>query len=465
MQFVELPFLLYFLPLTLLLHRIAVSLNRGSVYGSPARVVIFSSTLIFYGFKEPWWLIPFAICIFFDFLWASLLSSSKTPRTRKIWLWCSVSQNLILLGFFKYFDFILENVALFPPLAPGANQLREVVNLSLPPGISFYTFESLSFVIDVYWRRISPPKSPLQFFAFIGMFPRFIAGPIIRYRDMAHQFTDYRGMQWEKGISTFALGFFFKRVIADRFAQWVPLAFANSQLNFGTAWMGTLSYTFQIYFDFYGYSLMAIGLGQILGFEFPVNFRYPYSANSLKDFWRRWHISLSSWLKDYVYVPLGGNQNGTLKTYRNLLLTMIIGGFWHGANWTFIIWGALHGLGLAFERAFSLRMGRVGTFGIVLIAWVFFRADTVSEAVSITSVLFSPGHGLQNFNWAVDRDCLIGCVLGIAYVNFIEGKFLDLRNRIVLYCENQISWGFVLLAFLVPFNFDNSNIPFLYFQF
>lgn len=469
MQFVQHQFLFYFLPFALLLHRFAVSFNRGKVYGHVPRLTLFLLTLYFYGKKEPWWLIPFGICIVFDFIWARLLTKSESEKTRKIWLICSLCQNVILLGVFKYWDFLLENLALFPPLTAPLTALRQNVPISLPPGISFYTFESLSFVIDVYWRRITPPQSPLEFFGFIGMFPRFIAGPIVRYKEMVGQFANYPGMQLEKGFNLFAVGFILKCCFADQFNEWVSFAFEAPHANLISSWIGAVAYAMQIYFDFWGYSLMAIGLGRMLGFEFPANFEQPYTSKSIQEFWRRWHITLSTWLKDYLYVSLGGNRQGRIRTYRNLMITMLLGGLWHGANWTFVVWGAIHGAFLCFEKATGMRLGRVGTFLVVLFAWIFFRADSVSGAWAVLKNMGTYS-GAASFTlpaaaFQISPANQILCTIGIFYVAVLEGRLNRLVYRVDNFLESRISWGLVLLCLVVPITESPKAIPFLYFQF
>jgi alginate O-acetyltransferase complex protein AlgI len=301
-------FLFYFLPAALLLHRLALGRSRG-YYPFCAKIVIFVLTLVFYGYRDVWWLIPFLVSVSFDFFWASLLIRAERPALRKALLFASVAQNLSLLALFKYREFLGAYVPFMPSLA------QDGLPLALPAGISFYTFESLSFVVDVYRREINSPLRAGDFFAFIGTFPRFIAGPIARYQSIVKQFRQYPGMQLEKGLVLFARGLFLKAVFADQFAVFVPYAFGNGFNGSSlAAVLGVLSYAMQIYFDFSGYSLMAIGLGYCLGFEFPNNFDRPYLATSLRDFWRRWHMTLSSWLRDYLYVPLGGNRRGPLRT-------------------------------------------------------------------------------------------------------------------------------------------------------
>jgi alginate O-acetyltransferase complex protein AlgI len=459
MLFTHTTFLFYFLPLALLALRITNSFQKGKEFSNASRLTIFLATLVFYGFKQPWWLVPFCFCIAFDFLWAHLLW--KAQGTTRKWLCAvSISQNLALLGTFKYWDVFAPALHL-PPI-------------ELPPGISFYTFESMSFVIDVYRRQTQPPKSPLEFFAFIGMFPRFVAGPIVRYREMVDQFSRYKGMQLGPGLYTFIIGFFLKTCFADNCAQFVNYAFdREGTVQFLSAWVGTLAFTMQIYFDFSGYSLMAIGLGKCLGFQFPTNFNRPYLAVGLSDFWRRWHITLSSWLRDYLYIPLGGNRKGPWRTYLNLFLTMAIGGLWHGSGLPFLIWGAWHGVGLCIERATGIG-GRVprwlhtaGTFLFVVCGWVFFRAKTAGEAIEILSAMAKPWQTGFNDGAIIAHPMAAAFfALSLIYCFAIEARWQPEKLDYL----PQLSWpqhAAVMGLFIVALvgTLSAWSIPFIYFQF
>lgn len=478
MLFTDSLFLFYFLPASLILHRLASNVKPGSTYPGIARYVIFFLTLLFYGFKQPWWLIPFATCIVFDFIWGTLISRSRTDRERKFYMALSITQNLALLSVFKYWSFLLTNFAkVAPALADALPRFtQDGVPLALPPGISFYTFESMSFVIDVYRRKVAPPQKPHEFFAFIGMFPRFVAGPIVRYTDMVEQFRCYRGMRVEAGLFLFSLGLFLKCCFADSFAFFVTYGFSRTeQIEWLSAWVGILSYTMQLYFDFSGYSLMAIGLGRCLGFQFPTNFDRPYTAASLQEFWRRWHISLSTWLRDYLYVSLGGNRKGVLKTYRNLFLTMLLGGLWHGAEWTFVVWGAWHGAILCLERKFKWneRMGPVAgqitTFLIVIVGWTFFRARKLPEAFKTLKTMFNPLQGTFDFN----PEALFAnpmqfgfCILGLIYCFALERRLnipkLEKLEQVPLSLQAA---GASMLIISILIVMSSRTIPFLYFQF
>jgi len=478
MLFTDSFFLFYFLPAVLAIHYFTTRLNPKPTYSNLSRLVLFGSTLAFYGYQEPWWLLPFFVSITFDFLWAYLLAKVDHPGLRKGFLIASVIQNLALLALFKYWDFITANLAALAPntFATVPRLTLNHVPLALPAGISFYTFESLSFVIDVYRREVKPPKNPLEFFAFIGMFPRFIAGPIVRYKDMQSQFQHYAGMDLEKGLALFIGGFFLKTCFADHFAVFLPYAFRPTPeaVGFVAAWVGVLAYTMQIYFDFAGYSLMAIGLGKCLGFDFPENFRTPYHAQSLSDFWRRWHISLSSWLRDYVYKAMGGSRHGTTRTYVNLLLTMVIGGVWHGASWNFVVWGGWHGLVLAIERALIKTtngpswFGRAYTFLAVMIGWVFFKASDLAQARSILTSMFNPWHGPTPFNPEGLKTHLLSlcfCAFGLVYGLHLEPRFTFTFKTLEQFNGWQKAGLVALFICALVTVFSSATVPFLYFQF
>ena len=465
-------FLFYFLPAALLLHRVAL-VGNGRTYGTWPRLVLLLATLVFYGWDHSWWLWPFAFSVFFDFVWSTLLVRTVSERRRRLLCSLSVVQNLGLLGYFKYWDAVVLRLATWWPVS--ANWLQPH-GLELPAGISFYTFESLSFVIDVYRREIVPPRNPFDFFGFMAMFPRFIAGPIVRYRDISRQLVDYRGMRVQDGLMIFVRGLFLKLCFADSFAVFTGyVTHSPERVGAAAAWVGSFAYAMQLYFDFSGYSLMAIGLGVALGFDFPDNFRQPYVANSLQDFWRRWHISLSTWLRDYVYRSLGGNRAGRFNTYRNLLLTMVLGGIWHGAGLKYAVWGAGHGGFLGAERALGWQhrpasaVGWARTFLIVLAGWVFFYASDVSQALVILQRMVFLGGSAEPFSPGalIDNPLTTGlCLAGIVYCFVIEPRLAAHAQQ----REPQATFGGQLvaacqLAAALIVGLSQFTIPFLYFQF
>ena len=329
--------------------------------------------------------------------WSRQLASleADTPRTRsqRTAVIVSVCTNLALLGFFKYFNFgVASYDTLLTVLGLDGLRLDVALRITLPLGISFYTFQSMSYTIDVYRGHAAPLRSFIDFACYVSMFPQLVAGPIIRFSEVADQLhrRTCTTTKFARGVAFLSVGLAKKILLANPCGQIADLAFDAGSRSALDAWYGLVAYAFQIYYDFSAYSDMAIGLGLMLGFVFPKNFDSPYRSASITEFWRRWHMSLSSWLRDYLYIPLGGGRHGPRRTYVNLLLVMLLGGLWHGAAWTFVIWGGLHGTLLALERARGKtalyrrlpRPIRVGaTFMLVSIGWVFFRADDLGEAL------------------------------------------------------------------------------------
>lgn len=304
-----------------------------------------------------------------------------------------ISFNLLLLGFFKYTDFLLDNFnGIF-----GAN--IPLPHIVLPIGISFFTFTQIAYLVDSY-RKEASEYDLIRYILFVSYFPHLLAGPILHHKEMMPQFANKWNMaiRWRNialGLFIFSIGLFKKVVIADTFAVWANAGFdSSSSLNLIEAWATSLSYTFQLYFDFSGYTDMAIGMSLLFNIHLPINFNSPYKALSIQDFWRRWHMTLSRFLRDYLYIPLGGNRKGKFRTYNNLIITFILGGLWHGAGWTFVFWGLLHGVALAIHRAWSelgFKMNRILawfiTFNFINITWVFFRAKELDDAVRVLKAM------------------------------------------------------------------------------
>ena len=358
---------------------------------------------VFYGWWDYRFLSLIVISTLIDYTVGLLLGRTDNPTTRKLQLTISLCSNLGLLGFFKYFNFFIES---FHHVAQtlGLGGSVSTLNIILPVGISFYTFQTMSYGIDVYRRQIPVEQSLLRFATFVAFFPQLVAGPIVRASDFIPQLYTDHPFEWDRALSGTGLvlaGYFKKVVVADGIALVVDRVFAEPSAHTSLGLMvGVVLYAFQIYCDFSGYSDIAIGLARVMGFDFPENFRTPYVARSFSEFWQRWHISLSSWLRDYLYIPLGGSRLGTFMTYRNLLLTMLLGGLWHGADWKFVIWGGLHGLYLVLQRLLGdgwqrlrkavhlpdlmndwLQMGLV--FFLTCVAWISFRANTLADACDI----------------------------------------------------------------------------------
>lgn len=333
-----------------------------------------------------------------DYFCAAKIDRSEVPRVRRFWLLVSLISNLGILAYFKYFNFFIDNLN---GLFSVADVSFAHANILLPAGISFYTFKSMSYTIDVYRRHIRPCRSQIDYTTFITFFPELIAGPIVRASIFLPQMNRQIGPTVERmkvGLSLFLLGLTKKLLMADRLSPIVDPIFASPDLySAPSIWMGVIAYTLQIYCDFSGYSDMAIGTAKMLGYDLPENFDMPYVSRNIAEFWRRWHITLSSWLRDYLYIPLGGNRRGRSRTYINLMITMLLGGLWHGASWNFVVWGLLHGIALAVHKLFSDRFPRVLlpaafsrsiTFLFVVLCWIPFRSADFQTTMTILERMF-----------------------------------------------------------------------------
>lgn len=392
MVFTSYIFVFYFLPLVVLLY-----------YALPWKRNLFllCASYVFYGWWDPRFVILMFVATLINYVCGAVIARSPiNSRRRRGALVAAVVLSLGMLGFFKYFVFAQRNWnEILKLLGHAPMPVWEVV---LPIGISFFIFQSLSYSIDVYRGDSPPVRTFTDFACFVALFPQLIAGPIVRYGTIADQLVEreHNVNKFACGTSLFVLGFAKKILLANAIGGAADAAFSAQAPGCLDAWFGVVAYAFQIYYDFSGYSDMAIGLGRMFGFEFIRNFDAPYRADSITDFWRRWHISLSTFLRDYLYIPLGGNRKSAARTYVNLTIVMLLGGLWHGASWVFVIWGAYHGLLLAFERwrgkesAYSRlpRPVRVGiTFVLVLFSWVLFRCPTLSDAATYFGAMFGFG--------------------------------------------------------------------------
>jgi len=380
-------------------------------YLTPRRLkhlLLAALSYVFYG----WWNPAFVLLMLFstavDYR-CGLIVGEPPPRTRRhrAALVVSVVTNLGLLGFFKYFNFGIENYnALVSALGADHLQWETFFRITLPLGISFYTFQSMSYTIDVYRGQAKPLSNPIDFACYVSLFPQLVAGPIVRFREVEDQLRhrEHTVVKFARGVSFFACGMAKKIMLANPCGKLADTVFDASSLTVLDAWYGAVAYAFQIYFDFSGYSDMAIGLGLMLGFVFPKNFDSPYLSRSITEFWQRWHLSLSFFLRDYLYIPLGGNRKGAVRTYANLMVVMLLGGLWHGASWNFIIWGGIHGGVLAFERSLGgdsvyrrlpPAVRTILTFSIVCVAWVFFRAPTLETALAYLGSMLGLGSATE----------------------------------------------------------------------
>ncbi|MDQ2730043.1 MAG: MBOAT family protein [Armatimonadota bacterium] len=451
-------FLFVFLPVVLVVYWLLPSIRLRKGWSIAA-------SYVFYGA----WSAKFALLMLLttsvDYFTAQKLEDARREEARRGWLALSLIVNLGVLGFFKYYNFFAGSLH---RLAPGVH--LPFLNVILPIGISFYTFESMSYTIDVYRREIPAVRRFIDYAHFITMFPRLIAGPIVRYKQMAEQLHSIpKAIPYEnvvEAIHFFTLGLAKKVLLADSLSTHlvVPLFQQSDSLQVTSAWAAALAYAGQLYFDFSGYSDMAVGLGLLLGFRFPRNFNMPYRAENIADFWRRWHITLSSWLRDYLYIPLGGNRKGPLRTGINVFITMLLGGLWHGANWTFVLWGAYHGFALLLYRAGPARWPRIprglavaGTFLTVVLGWVLFRSASITEALHIYGAMIGlHGVGLLWVRTHLRHVLLLTGILAIAFVGDTYSWRPPLRRRWAILQGLLLTLCITRLA---------APSPFLYFQF
>lgn len=451
----------------------------------PARnLLIVASSYLFYGWWDWRFLGLLAFSSLFDYAVGLGLDRIALPSRRKVLLVASMACNLTILGFFKYYDFFVESLAgLLGDL--GLSVHLRTLNIILPVGISFYTFQSMSYALDVYRGTIPATRNVIHFLAFVSFFPQLVAGPIERASHLLPQFGETRRISVEmvrEGLWLVIWGLFKKVVLADNFAPLADMVFQGSAFSGPIVVLGTLAFGLQIYCDFSGYSDIARGTARVLGFDIMFNFNLPYAATSLRDFWHRWHISLSTWLRDYLYISLGGNRRGSARTYVNLLLTMLLGGLWHGAAWNFVLWGAWHGAGLAVERAVSsmfhvsgstLEPGRpelgrvlrrgftwVLTLLFVFYGWLLFRARSLDQIIAMTSSLdtFTAPAWMGSY----------GIHMAVFATPLVLMQIWQ-HQRGVLAPLKLSAWSLallegVLLLGILTF-WDKENVPFIYFQF
>jgi D-alanyl-lipoteichoic acid acyltransferase DltB (MBOAT superfamily) len=406
-----------------------------------------------------------------DFVAAIAIENASRKR---LFLWISLAANLGMLGFFKYYNFFADNLAQLLRYPPHSWEY----SIILPLGISFHTFQSISYVVDVYRGKQAAIRNPIDYALFISFFPQLVAGPIVRAEEFfadLHAWKHPSGEEVLRGVLLVVLGLTKKMAFADQFAQIADSYFQNLGVHPGgfAAWSGVFAFAMQIFFDFSGYTDMAIGIALLLGFHFPVNFRRPYLAFSITDFWHRWHISLSLWLRDYLYIPLGGNRHGRWMTYRNLMLTMLLGGLWHGASWNFVIWGGYHGGLLSLERMMGRRefekqppvwlfpLRAAMTFGFVCVGWVFFRAATFADSRYVLTQLIHSGRQVDALipKWLM---YMTGASLLIA---LIEEKF-EWTERL----SRGSIWAYAAFVILLLLTIEmigvtEKALPFVYFQF
>lgn len=468
MVFSSILFLFYFLPLVLITYFISGKRYRN--------LILFLFSLFFYGWGEPKyiWLMLFSTIVDYTCgknIHTNILNHNKNRA--KLWLFASIFINIGLLSFFKYADFIISNInSVFGSSIP-------LLYLPLPIGISFYTFQTMSYSIDVYRGEAEIQEDIISFGSYVTLFPQLIAGPIVRYMTIAKELKD-RTINSEKfsyGITRFIIGLGKKALIANNVGLiWESISKMEiSSLPIMAAWLGIIAYAFQIYFDFSAYSDMAIGLGKMFGFNFLENFDYPYMSNSITEFWRRWHISLGTWFKEYVYIPLGGNKKGLLKQLRNITVVWLLTGIWHGASWNFVVWGLYFGIILILEKAFLLKIieriptifKRLYTIVLILISWAIFAQDNIITGLSYIKAMFNTDNMIINDTtiYILYTNIILLLIAIIGSTNYPKKLWEKYRKQFKSLWIIENIYIVVVLLLSTAYLVDQSYNPFLYFRF
>ena len=462
-------FLFIFFPVTLFFYFIVKN-------DKVKNIVLVIASLIFYSWGEPVWVCLLIFSSILDYTVSLGIEKYRGKKITKLFIALSVVINLGLLAAFKYSGFFVSTLN-------GIFRLSlHVPTFSLPIGISFYTFQTMSYSLDVYKGDVKAQKSFINFLMFVSLFPQLIAGPIVKYHDIEEQIENrtvtLEGFSY--GVKRFIFGLGKKVILANTFAEVVDAVYAYQAADVSQAmlWLTALLYMLQIYFDFSGYSDMAIGLGKMFGFTFIENFRLPYTATSIQDFWRKWHISLSSWFKEYVYIPLGGNRRGTARTYVNLWTVFLLTGIWHGAGWTFIFWGIYHGFFNVLERCFLGKwlkqekfrpLAHIYAVFVVLIGWIFFRADTIGQAFSFIRYMFVPHSAVVLMERYMNRKLWMFLAAALLACGPVQWFWMKWKGR-VLAQDGSVtvtSWiGYMaILWFSILLLVNNTYNPFIYFRF
>ena len=442
-------------------------------------LLLLVASYIFYGWWDWRFLSLIAFSTIIDFIIGKKINSSKTKKSKKNFLIMSLIVNLGLLGYFKYFNFFIDS---FKESIESLGFTFDTwtLNIILPVGISFYTFQTLSYSIDIYKGKIKHTNDFISFAVFVSFFPQLVAGPIERASHLLPQFLKKRKFDYKTaitGVSLISYGFFKKLVIADRLAIYVNSVFGDiDNANTISLLFGIIFFSFQIYADFSGYSLIARGISKLLGFDLMVNFNKPYLASSIPEFWRRWHISLSTWFRDYLYIPLGGNRVSTLRNYYNLLIVFLISGLWHGANWTFVIWGALHGIYqviyLQYKKLINPEdtknkirqfINILSVYFLVTFAWIFFRANSFNQAIEYINKIIDFDFSLNLVQVSAEKGplnlAISISVIVLLYLSYLLPKNLSFKRGFSHITFNVIT---ILIIFLIG---TNGKAEFIYFQF
>lgn len=474
MLFSSMIFLWVFLPITLILHTLIDKKYKNKF--------LLLASLIFYAWGEPKYILLMILSICINYVYGIFIDKEDFNNKRKVLLWQCIILNLGLLAYFKYFNFIIDNINNILSLNISAKFI------ALPIGISFYTFQSLSYVVDVYRGKngkgnVKAQKNIFDLALYVALFPQLIAGPIVKYHDIERQIENRTSdiCDISYGVKRFIYGLSKKVIISNTMAMVADEIFALPISYIGTslAWLGIICYTLQIYFDFSGYSDMAIGIGKMIGFTFMENFNYPYISRSIQEFWTRWHISLSTWFKEYLYIPLGGNRKGKYKTYRNLIVVFFATGLWHGASWNFIVWGLFNGFFIVMERMFLGKLldknkfkiiNHIYTVIIFVIGWTFFRAENLTYGLEYVGKLFvySKNNPTNNLWMFLNTEVIVVIILGALLsgpLQYIFPKF-----KYILHKKDSITWIeiiylILLLSIVIIYLASGVYNPFIYFRF
>lgn len=471
MIFSSFLFLWCFLPPLLILYFSV----KSPVYRN---VLLLAASLIFYAWGEPYYVFLMMASVTANYFLGQWVGRASTPKMKKAAVIIGTLINLLILAHFKYTDFLIDNLNIMLSLEISAKEIP------LPIGISFYTFQAISYLVDIYRGEVKPQRNFIKMGLYIAFFPQMVAGPIIKYHDIEDQLTkrNITPEMFNYGVSRFIFGFAKKILLANIAGKAADTIFALEAADLSTpaAWVGAIAYSLQIYFDFSGYSDMAIGLGRMFGFTFQENFNYPYVSSSIQEFWRRWHISLATWFKQYVYIPLGGSRAGTFRTYLNIFIVFFLTGLWHGAAWNFVIWGVWNGLFLMFERAvdFNKRVlnplvRHIYTLLIVIIGMVIFRTNTIGEAIAYVSHMFSfDNMDTSYLNILVTNEPRLAIIAAL----ICSGPFVMIwrkyKDQWLQYVPSYLQGSFymetakiLLFALSILALAGNSYNPFIYFRF
>jgi len=468
MLFSSISFMWFFLPIVFILYNLLDKKIKN--------VFLLFASLIFYAWGEPKYVFLLIFSISINYIFGLIIDKSSDKSTRRVWFIICICLNLLLLGYFKYFNFFTESINLV-----FNSQVISSRDIILPIGISFYTFQTISYIVDVYRRTAPVQKNPIKLALYISFFPEVLAGPIIKYHEVREQINN-RKLNYSKiayGIKRFIYGLGKKLVVANTLALCVDSILKVPAYEMGTslAWIAVILYTMQIYFDFSGYSDMAIGLGKMFGFDFMENFNYPYLSSSIQEFWTRWHISLSTWFRVYLYIPLGGNRKGKTRTYFNLFLVFLTTGLWHGASFNFLVWGLFHGFFIIIEKMFLgnwLKQNKfkfvnhIYTMVVVMVGWMLFRLQGLTDITNMLKVMFIPTKGTYMMGQFLDVKTSCFLVISILFCGVLQSRIKSIRT--ILFNENNVYIIETIFLFGVLFICTmllvaNTYNPFIYFKF